>query len=112
MSEANQELKVTLDSTEALLTAYMPYVYGGGLFIPTASQHALGDQLNIVVTLPDKSSETVSTKVVWVTPKGAQGNRAPGIGCQLLDDKGAQLDDKIRNLLGDKINEDTSTHTL
>ena len=69
-----------------LYSAYMPYVKSGGIFVPTAKRYALGDEVFVMLTLPESSERlAVAGKVVWVTPTGAQGSRAAGIGVQFTE---------------------------
>ena len=53
----------------------------------------------------------VAGKVVWVTPKGAQGNRAAGIGVQFSDQDNTAIT-KIENYLAGMLNSDKPTHTM
>ena len=51
-------------------------------------------------------------RVVWVTPKGAQGQRSAGIGVQFSDlDKG-QTRSKIENYLAAALKSERQTHTM
>jgi type IV pilus assembly protein PilZ len=53
----------------------------------------------------------VAGKVIWVTPKGAQGNRAAGIGVQFNgEDETAK--NKIETYLAGSLNSDRPTHTM
>jgi len=50
--------------------------------------------------------------VVWITPKGAQGNKTAGIGVQFSElDKGATRN-RIENQLAGALKSDRPTHTL
>jgi type IV pilus assembly protein PilZ len=53
----------------------------------------------------------VAGKVVWVTPKGAQGNRAAGIGVQFSDQDNIAVS-KIENYLAGMLSSDKPTHTM
>ena len=51
-------------------------------------------------------------RVVWITPKGAQGNKTAGIGVQFSElDKGATRM-KIENQLAGALKSDRPTHTI
>ena len=64
----------------------MPFLKGGGIFIPTNRRYTLGDEVFLLLSLPeDKDRLPVAGKVVWITPPGSQGNRAAGIGVQFSD---------------------------
>ena len=74
-------LSLAIKDKAALYNAYMPFVKGGGIFVPTAKRYALGDEVFILLSLmEEKDRLPVAGKVVWITPSGAQGNRAAGIG--------------------------------
>ncbi|MFW5426409.1 MAG: PilZ domain-containing protein [Methylophagaceae bacterium] len=105
-------LKIT--DQNMLYHAFMPYLENGGLFIPTNKVYELGEEVFIVLNLmnePDKIP--VAGTIAWITPKGAQGNQAAGIGVHFSDDDGAAtiLKGKIENYLADK-KPDKPTHTM
>lgn len=79
-------LSLAIRDTASLYEAYMPFVSGGGLFIPTHKVYKLGDDVFIRLTLMDEPEKIpVPGKVIWVTPTGAQGGRQAGIGIQFND---------------------------
>ena len=70
-------LTLTIKDKSALYLAYMPFVKNGGLFIPTNSNYRLGDEVFMLLNLMGEDEKLpVAGRVIWVTPKGAQGNRA------------------------------------
>ncbi len=67
-------LPLTIKDKTALYAAYMPYVRGGGLFVPTGRRYKLGDEVFMLLTLLDsKERIPVAGQVAWVTPAGARG---------------------------------------
>ena len=54
----------------------------------------------------------VAGKIIWITPKGAQGARAAGIGVQFSDQDGGQVRNKIEGYLGGSLTSDRQTHTM
>ena len=61
----------------------MPFLSNGGLFVPTNKAYDIGDEVFMLLTLMDEPEKIpIAGKVVWVTPRGAQGNRTAGIGVQ------------------------------
>jgi len=53
----------------------------------------------------------VAGRVIWVTPKGAQGKRTAGIGCNSA--AGSRPDpEKNRDLPGRALSGDKATHTM
>jgi type IV pilus assembly protein PilZ len=89
----NGILSLTIKDKSVLYAAYMPFIKNGGLFIPTSKQYQLGDEVFMLLKLMDEPEKIpVAGKVVWVTPKGAQGNKVAGVGVQFNDE-----DDIARN---------------
>ena len=105
-------LTLTIKDKAALYLAYMPFVANGGLFIPTNSSYNLGDEVFMLLNLMDEGDKIpVAGKVIWITPKGAQGNRAAGIGVQFNgDDETART--KIESYLAGSLSSDRPTHTM
>jgi type IV pilus assembly protein PilZ len=106
-------LSLTIRDKSALYASYMSFVKNGGLFIPTAKAYKLGDEVFMLLTLTDsKDKLPVAGKVVWITPKGAQGNKTAGIGVQFSElDKGATKS-KIEKQLAGALKSDRPTHTM
>ena len=70
----------------------MSFLRHGGLFVPTPAHYQLGDQVVIVLSLLDEpETMTVSGRVVWITPKRAQGSRETGIGVELSEQDAAVI---------------------
>lgn len=106
-------LSLTIRDKSALYAAYMPFIKNGGLFIPTAKPYKLGDEVFMLLTLMDsKEKIPVAGRVVWITPKGAQGNKTAGIGVQFSElDKGATKN-KIEIQLAGALKSERPTHTM
>ena len=107
-------LTLTIRDKSALYLAYMPFVRNGGLFIPTNSSYRLGDEVFMLLNLMGEDERIpVAGKVIWVTPKGAQGKRTAGIGVQFSDqDGGGIARNKIETYLAGALSSDRSTHTM
>jgi len=106
-------LTLTIKDKSALYLAYMPYVRNGGLFIPTNSNYRLGDEVFMLLNLMGEEEKLpVAGKVIWVTPRGAQGKRSQGIGVQFSQQDGGVTQKKIEGLLAGTLNSDRATHTL
>ena len=98
---------------QALYQAYMPYVKGGGIFIRTTKAYELGHSITLSVQLPNSTeSHLVEGKIVWITPKGAVGNKPAGIGVQLMGSNGQALSSKIEKMLTGKLNSRQDTDTI
>ncbi len=105
-------LTLTIKDKSVLYAAYMPFVRNGGLFIPTNKIYQLGDEVFMLLTLMEEPERLpVAGKVVWITPRGAQGNRAAGVGVQFNED-GVSVRNKIETYLAGALKTDRQTHTL
>ena len=107
-------LSLAVKDKAALYNAYMPYIRQGGIFVPTLRRYFIGDEVFLLLTLPDSSERLpVAGKVVWVTPVGAQGNRPAGIGVQFPESaEGEALKGRIEALLAGSLAADRTTHTM
>lgn len=106
-------LALAIKDKAVLFAAYMQFLSTGGLFIPTQRDFQWGEIVTLTLTLMEETEKfTVGAKVVWITPKKAQGNRSPGIGVQFLGDEGKRLRDKMEVYLAGLLDTDKPTHTL
>ena len=98
----------------ALYAAYIPLFAEGGIFIPTAREYKLGDDIYVLLSLPeDPQRYPVAGKVAWVTPAKAAGSRTQGVGIQFpKDEKSKQLKLKIEEILGAQVGSDRPTQTI
>ena len=107
-------LSLAVKDKAALYNAYMPYMKNGGIFVPTPKRYFLGDEVFLLLTLPESSERLpIAGKVVWVTPVGAQGARSAGIGVQFPESSdGEAIKNRIETLLAGTLNADKPTHTM
>ena len=91
-------IQLTIREKAALYAAYIPLFSAGGLFIPTTREYRLGDDIYVLLTLPDDTQRyPVAGKVAWITPARAAGNRTQGVGVRFpADDKSRLLKAKIK----------------
>jgi len=106
-------LTLTIKDKSALYLAYMPFVQNGGLFIPTNSSYQLGDEVFMLLSLMGEEEKIpVAGRVIWITPKGAQGKRAAGIGVQFSEQDQGNTQKKIETYLAGALDGDKATHTI
>lgn len=107
-------MSLAIREKASLYAAYMPFISNGGLFVPTPRQYQLGDEVFLLLTLLEEPTKyTVTGKVVWVTPPGAQGSRSQGIGVQFSKNEfGIAVKNKIEAILGGHLQSNRSTHTM
>lgn len=105
-------LSLTIKDKAVLYAAFMPFVKSGGLFIPTNRQYKLGEEVFLLLNLMEEPEKIpVAGRIVWITPKGAQGNRAAGIGVQ-FNDQDDSARKKIETYLAGALQSDRHTHTM
>lgn len=106
-------LSLTIKDKNALYAAYMQFVKNGGLFIPTSKSYKLGDEVFMLLSLMDEPERLpVAGKIIWITPVGAEGNRAAGIGVQFSDQDNGVARNKIEGYLAGMLKSEKPTHTM
>jgi len=106
-------LSLTIKDRSALYAAYMPFLKNGGLFIPSNKQYRLGEEVFMLLTLLEEHEKLpIAGTVVWITPVGAQGNRAAGVGIQFSQKDAGAARAKIEAVLGPVVGSDRPTHTM
>ena len=107
-------VQLAIKEKAALYAAYIPLFKEGGVFIPTARDYKLGDDVYVLLTLPEDTQRyPVAGKVAWVTPGRAAGNRTQGVGVRFpSDEKSRLLKIKIEEILGAHLASDRPTQTI
>ncbi len=107
-------IQLAIKEKAALYAAYIPLFNEGGIFIPTSREYKLGDDVYVLLSLPDDSQRyPVAGKVAWVTPAKASANRTQGVGILFpKDEKSRALKLKIEELLGNHFTGDRPTQTI
>ncbi|HNU11832.1 MAG TPA: PilZ domain-containing protein [Rubrivivax sp.] len=98
----------------ALYAAYMPVLADGGLFVPTTRDYKLGDDIYLLLSLPDDPQRyPVAGKVAWITPANASGGRTQGVGVRFpSDEKTRALKLRIEEALGTSVVSAKPTQTI
>ena len=106
-------VQLAIREKAALYAAYMPFLDGGGLFVPTSRAVRLGDELYLLLSLMDDPNKlSVTGKVVWITPAGTP-QRQQGLGVQFAkDEAGTRARSRIEELLGGTLKANRATHTI
>ena len=107
-------VQLVIKEKAALYAAYIPLFQEGGLFIPTSRDYKLGDDVYVLLMLPDDTQRyPVAGKVAWVTPSKAAGNRTQGVGVRFpADEKSRLLKIRIEEILGAHLASDRPTQTI
>ncbi|HOK12575.1 MAG TPA: PilZ domain-containing protein [Ottowia sp.] len=107
-------IQLAIKEKAALYAAYIPMFAEGGIFIPSTREYRLGDDVYVLITLPDDAQRyPIAGKVAWITPARSVGNRTQGIGIRFpKDEKSDQLKTRIEQILGTALNSDRPTQTI
>jgi type IV pilus assembly protein PilZ len=107
-------IQLAIKEKAALYAAYIPLFSDGGVFIPTTRDYKLGDDVYVLLSLPDDPQRyPVAGKVAWVTPPRASSNRTQGVGVRFpADDKSKLLKVKIEEILGGHLASERPTQTI
>ena len=107
-------LSLAIKEKAALYAAYMPFLKNGGMFVPTQKPYKLGDEIYLILALMDDPNKyPIAGKVAWITPAGANNNKAQGIGVHFPNDEAGQRAKlRIEEILGAALRSSRATHTL
>jgi type IV pilus assembly protein PilZ len=107
-------IQLSIKEKAALYAAYIPMFTEGGVFIPTSREYSLGDDVYVLLSLPeDMQRYPVAGKVAWVTPAKAAGGRTQGVGIMFpKDEKSRTLKLKIEEILGAQLASERPTQTI
>jgi type IV pilus assembly protein PilZ len=114
MSGRPSVIQLVFREKGALYAAYVPLFADGGLFVPTTRDYRIGDDIYLLLSLPDDNQRyPVAGKVGWVTPANASGGRTQGVGVRFpTDEKTRLLKARIEELLGTSIQSAKPTQTI
>ncbi|ALV07613.1 type IV pilus assembly protein PilZ [Roseateles depolymerans] len=98
----------------ALYAAYIPIFSEGGVFVPTTRDYKLGDDIYLLMSLPEDAQRyPVAGKVAWITPANAPGGRTQGVGVRFPgDEKTRVIKLRIEEVLGTAISSAKPTQTI
>ena len=98
----------------ALYAAYVPILANGGIFVPSTRDYKLGDDVYLLLSLPDDPQRyPVAGKVAWITPANAAGGRTQGVAVSFSNDEKVRvLRQKIETLLGTQLQSAKPTQTI
>ncbi|MCP4698242.1 MAG: pilus assembly protein PilZ [Gammaproteobacteria bacterium] len=105
-------LSLHIKTKEDLYASYLPFLKNGGLFIRTEKTYRLGAEVFMLLTLLEGERMPVAGKVVWINPKGAQGNRPAGIGVHFNEVDNGNTRKKIETQLAGMMQSNKQTYTM
>lgn len=107
-------IQLVFREKSALYAAYIPAFTDGGLFVPTTRDYKLGEDVYLLLALPeDNQRYPVAGKVAWLTPANASGGRTQGVGVRFPgDEKTRLIRVRIEEILGTAVSSSKPTQTL
>ncbi|MGH1539470.1 MAG: PilZ domain-containing protein [Arenicella sp.] len=106
-------ISISIKDKQALYMAYMPFITNGGLFIPSAKNYKIDDEVFLLLKVMDEPDKIpIAGRVVWVTPENAQDNRSKGVGIQFNDEDAGMIVNMIETKLGASLKSQRRTHTM
>ena len=113
MSEELPTIHCNFSTEASLYLAYMPFVKSGGIFVRTVQNHNLSEEVKLSLSLMNEPEPyLIDGKIVWITPKGAQGNKPAGIGVQFTGENARVVCNKIETYLAGMLKSTQPTDTL
>ena len=105
-------IQANIPDIETLFASYMPFVAGGGLFIPSNQTVKLGDEVFVLTTLPEQSQKIPLTgKVIWISQK-QNGIKLQGFGIQLSGEKGVYYKSEAERILAGLKSDNRNSYTM
>lgn len=113
VSSQQKVFDVTFATKNELYRAWMPFVKQGALFIRINQEGKIGEKIALNIKLPDDPNvHSTQGKVVWTTPKGAQGAKHAGLGIEFGEENAEQLRHQIEKLLAGMLKSGNKTDTM
>lgn len=96
-----------------LYSSYLPFVNYGGIFVPSARSHMLGEDVFVAFTLPGTQERfPLNGKIVWVNNKQV-GTRPAGFAMQFgSDPNSTKMRNEIERLLAGQVDSPRPTYTM
>ena len=107
-----EQVRIEFTEVRQLYEAYLPFVSGGGLFVPTRRNYAMGQRVTLEVLLPDAlETELVEGAVVWQSPQSEDDPLKGGVGFGFVDQSGP-LAGRIEKMIAPLANAGGPTATI
>ena len=108
----NGLIQVNINDRATLQASYMPYILGGGLFVPSKQAVKMGDEVFVLAGLPEQSQKVPLTgKVVWISQK-QNGIKPHGFAIQLSGEKGTYYKMEAEKMLAGSMSLDRPNFTM
>jgi len=98
-------LNLKLKDDAALHSSFMPFIRGGGIFVPTNSEeYRFGDEVVVSMHLQSTNKKlAIPGEVVWIAPRSCERGEE-GLGIQFSGTTKAKVKLIIETMLGDRAN--------
>lgn len=107
------QISCAFPTETALYMAYMPFLFGSGVFVCTNQILPLATVVQLSVCLLNEPEPyLVNAKVAWITPRGAQGNKPAGLGFQFISENSRNLRNKIETILAGMLKSTQMNYTM
>lgn len=105
-------IQANIPDKATLYASYMPFVVGGGLFIPSKQPVKMGEEVFVLATLPEQAQKIPLTgKVIWISQK-QNGIKPQGFAIQLTGEKGIYYKMEAEKLLAGSMSLDRPSFTM
>lgn len=94
---------LVLEDAAAAGRVWLPFLKPGGLLVTTRREHTLGEEVVLLVQLPDGAKHSVSGRIAWISAETLSRPGRSGAGVALEGEEGLALSGKINQLAGEDI---------
>ncbi len=110
MDTQRNVLQLTINNKTSLHASYMPFLKGGGLFVPTNTEYHFGDEIIVITSIVylDKKI-AIPGKVAWISPKGGASSQQ-GVGVMFSGPTKMKIKLAIESILGDLVGKPSLNH--
>ncbi len=89
---------LVLEDSESIARAWVPFLAPAGLWVHARREHALGEEVVLLVQLPGGSRHSVAGRVAWVSAENRSEGAGRKTGIALDGAEGAELAARISQL--------------
>lgn len=107
-------LNYTITEKPELYRCYMSFLKHGGLFVPTADVFHMGEEVLLIVNLPEHNEPRyLRTSVAWLNSTSSASGQPKGIGLAFSNDQICiETKQAIEDLLPGMVLNERPTYTL
>lgn len=91
---------LVLENPAAVAKAWIPFLTPAGLWVSVRREHALGEEVVLLVQLPEGGRHSVAGQVAWIGAEHSSQGAPRKIGIALEGPEGAELAARIMDIAG------------